>query len=86
MIIVFTNSFLFHYSVDTSIVYRLRVLNVFPRQGSLMGGQKLTITGEGFSTTGLNDVTLGDSACVEESATNTQVHIQYDKFVFLMPI
>ena len=66
-------------SVDTDIAYILRVDNIFPTQGSLMGGQKLTITGQGFSTDADgNSVRLGDTVCAQESATDTQIVCQLD--------
>ena len=40
----------------------------------------MTLTGEGFSTNEMNSVTVGNAACVEESATDTEVRMVSDLF------
>ena len=59
-------------SVNTDITYTLRVDNVFPRQASLMGGQKLTITGSGFHDD-MTTVMVGESECEVDDISSTQV-------------
>ena len=49
-----------------------QITNVFPTTGSLRGGTKLTISGQGFSTgtlTSANKVKVGDHDCVVESSS-----------------
>lgn len=57
----------------------LKVTNVFPLQGSLVGGVKVTITGSGF---GVNDtlveVKAGDVECEVTMVTDTQIQCDLD--------
>jgi hypothetical protein len=57
----------------------LKITNVYPLQGSLLGGTKLTITGSGFGT---DDnavvVKIGDVNCEILSLTNTQILCQIE--------
>lgn len=47
-----------------------QITNVFPTTGSLRGGTKLTISGQGFSKlTSANKVKVGDHDCVVESSS-----------------
>lgn len=47
---------------------------MFPLQGSLLGGTKLTITGSGFGTNDtLVDVSVGDVECKVETVTDTKI-------------
>ena len=62
--------------VSTDIDYILRVDNVFPRQASRMGGQRVTITGAGFHED-LTIVNVGETNCVVDSVTNTQVRFTH---------
>ncbi|KAI8520654.1 Fibrocystin-L [Branchiostoma belcheri] len=54
------------------IRYSLKVTNVVPRSGSLLGGTRVIIAGEGFSTDNTT-VTFGDVSCDVTSATSTQI-------------
>lgn len=57
-----------------TIEYKLLITNVFPTQGSLYGGTRLTLTGQGFSTnTSLTEVKVGNYGCNVESASTTQI-------------
>jgi hypothetical protein len=57
-----------------TIEYQLLITNVFPTQGSLYGGTRLTLTGQGFSTnTSLTEVKVGNHGCNVESASTTQI-------------
>ena len=48
--------------------------NVSPRQGSLQGGTKVTITGVGFSSDlAANSVMFGEVPCTVESATQSVI-------------
>ncbi|CAG2205079.1 unnamed protein product [Mytilus edulis] len=66
-------------AVDSSgnipkIEYKLVIKNIFPTEGSLHGGTRLTLTGQGFSTNmSLTEVKVGDYGCDIESATTTQI-------------
>jgi hypothetical protein len=65
-----------HFSSNNipSLDIKFRITNVYPLQGSVMGGTRLTITGEGFSTnTTGTSVRVGQNECVIESATATQI-------------
>jgi hypothetical protein len=57
----------------------LKITNVYPLQGSLLGGTKLTITGSGFGT---DDnavvVKIGAVNCEISSLTNTQILCQIE--------
>lgn len=52
---------------DVTFLYSLQVSSVTPAQGSYGGGQVLTVTGDGFSASGLT-VTICNQAC--QSVTN----------------
>ncbi|XP_063041153.1 fibrocystin-L-like [Engraulis encrasicolus] len=65
--------------VNATIEYVLEVSGVTPRQGSLYGGSRLTITGSGFSTnTSHNTVMLGNRSCdvIEASEHHIQCEVQ----------
>ncbi|KAK3107766.1 hypothetical protein FSP39_021797 [Pinctada imbricata] len=57
-----------------SVDYDFRVKNVYPRQGSLYGGTRLTVTGSGFSTnTSITSVRVGSNTCAIDSVTSTKI-------------
>ncbi|KAJ8313322.1 hypothetical protein KUTeg_009108 [Tegillarca granosa] len=52
----------------------LKLQNVFPRLGSVLGGTRLTLTGEGFTTNkNLIEVKVGEHICNVETAIQTQI-------------
>lgn len=52
---------------------------MFPLQGSLLGGTKLTITGSGFGTNDtLVDVSVGDVNCITYTVTDTEIVCEID--------
>ncbi|CAH1226877.1 PKHD1L1 [Branchiostoma lanceolatum] len=56
------------------IEYRLTVTNVYPDQGSILGGTRVLIKGEGFSETAASNVVMfGDVPCEVESADATLI-------------
>ncbi|XP_078617899.1 fibrocystin-L-like [Branchiostoma floridae x Branchiostoma japonicum] len=56
----------------TGIRYALKVTNVVPRSGSFLGGTRVIIAGEGFSTDNTT-VTIGDVSCDVTSVTYTRI-------------
>ncbi|XP_060573258.1 fibrocystin-L-like isoform X2 [Ruditapes philippinarum] len=57
-----------------TVTVDLSITNVFPLQGSLLGGTKLTITGTGFGNNEtLIDVKIGEVNCLTETVTDTQI-------------
>lgn len=51
-------------SADDEISYALEVTSVYPTAGSINGGQRLTIDGEGFSNdTDKTSIMFGDVEC-----------------------
>jgi hypothetical protein len=54
-------------------------LDYQPKQGSIYGGTKITITGENFSNDPLdNPVKIGDNYCYVETSTATQITCKTD--------
>nr|XP_014351910.1 PREDICTED: fibrocystin-L [Latimeria chalumnae] len=57
-------------SINASVEFILKVTDIFPLEGSLYGGNKITVTGSGFSTTSEeNIVQLGTVPCKVMSAS-----------------
>lgn len=57
-----------------SLDIKFRITNVYPLSGSVMGGTRVTITGEGFSTnTTGTKVKVGQYDCAIESVSSTQI-------------
>lgn len=57
-----------------SLDIKFRITNVYPLSGSVMGGTRVTITGEGFSTnTTGTKVKVGQYDCAIESVSTTQI-------------
>ncbi|XP_069121982.1 fibrocystin-L-like [Argopecten irradians] len=61
-------------SAVPTVNYVLKVTNVFPLQGSLHGGTKVTITGEGLAADA--EVKFGDTPCDVHSPTATATQIE----------
>ncbi|ESO84871.1 hypothetical protein LOTGIDRAFT_131466, partial [Lottia gigantea] len=58
----------------SNIMYTLQITNIYPAQGSLYGGTRVTITGAGFTTdTSLIDIKFGPFGCAVESATTSSI-------------
>lgn len=52
----------------------LQITNVFPLQGSVLGGTQLTITGSGFGTNAsIVDVNIGSVDCAVSGVSNTEI-------------
>ncbi|XP_069115224.1 fibrocystin-L-like [Argopecten irradians] len=60
-------------SAVPTIDYVMRVTNVYPLQGSLHGGTKVTITGDGLAADA--EVKFGDTPCNVDTATATSTQI-----------
>ncbi|XP_069115226.1 fibrocystin-L-like [Argopecten irradians] len=60
-------------SAVPTIDYVMRVTNVYPLQGSLHGGTKVTITGDGLAADA--EVKFGDTPCNVDNATATSTQI-----------
>ncbi|XP_066271366.1 fibrocystin-L-like [Branchiostoma lanceolatum] len=56
----------------SNIICSLKVTNVVPRSGSFLGGTRVVIAGEGFSTVNTT-VAFGDVSCDVTSATSTRI-------------
>ena len=57
-----------------SIDIKFRITNVYPLSGSVMGGTRVTLTVEGFSTnTTGTKVKVGQYDCVIETVSSTQI-------------
>ncbi|XP_069478237.1 fibrocystin-L-like [Ambystoma mexicanum] len=62
-------------SLNPSIEYLFKVSSLSPQQGSLYGGTKITLTGDGFSTNPQeNKVLLGSIPCTVTSSSETMLH------------
>ncbi|XP_033757813.1 fibrocystin-L-like [Pecten maximus] len=61
-------------SAVPTINYLMRVTNVYPLQGSLHGGTKVTITGEGLGADA--EVKFGDTSCDVDATTATSTKIE----------
>ncbi|XP_074659740.1 fibrocystin-L-like [Tubulanus polymorphus] len=60
-----------------NVIYTNRVYSVEPNIGSLFGGTKFTITGEGFSNNAAeNEVKMGEVPCIVDTSTSTSLTCQ----------
>lgn len=54
-----------------------QITNVYPATGSLRGGTKLTVSGQGFNTlASVNKVKVGSHDCLVESSTSSELRCQ----------
>ncbi|KPP78019.1 fibrocystin-L-like, partial [Scleropages formosus] len=61
-------------NVNTTVEYVLQVTGIYPSQGSLYGGTKVTVTGSGFSSSITDNlITVGDANCKVTTANENQV-------------
>ncbi|XP_052063691.1 fibrocystin-L-like [Mytilus californianus] len=72
-----------------SIQYQLSITNVFPRYGSMYGGTRLTLTGQGFSAETPKDkiaVSIGSHNCGVESVSSSQIVCLIDETAAVIKI
>lgn len=63
--------------IPSIIVPERQITNVYPATGSLRGGTKLTVSGQGFNTlASVNKVKVGSHDCLVESSTYSALTCQ----------